>query len=199
MTDDLLVVYQSHPVTGEFIGAVYADPDPMEPGNWLVPGRAVTEAPPDVEPGFAVIHVPGVEPVWTVIEDLRGEVYDTVTGEARQWVNLGPLLEGLTTQPKPSLSHVWDGKGWAKDDDVELANRRTLERQWRDTEIENVQWLRERHRDEADLELEHTLNLEQFKQLLNYLQALRDWPQAPGFPATEYRPEQPGWIAAQTQ
>ena len=73
------------------------------------------------------------------------------------------------------------------------------ERIWRDTKIEGVQWMRDRHRDESDLERAHTLTPEQFKQLLNYLQALRDWPQAPDFPATEYRPEQPGWIAEQNQ
>ena len=199
MSDDLLVVYQAHPLTGEFIGTAYADPDPMEPGNWLIPGRAVTEAPPEVEPGFAAIHVPGVEPAWSVIEDLRGEVYDTATGTAHQWVNLGPLLDGFTTTPKPSPSHAWNGKRWAIDSDVELANQRTQERQWRDAEIERVQWLRERHRDEADLEREHTLNLEQFKQLLSYLQALRDWPQSPDFPAREQRPIQPDWIAEQTR
>ena len=74
-----------------------------------------------------------------------------------------------------------------------------LERIWRDTEIENVQWLRERHRDESDLERAHTLTPEQFSQLLSYLQDLRDWPQSPDFPAREQRPIQPDWIAEQTR
>lgn len=73
------------------------------------------------------------------------------------------------------------------------------ERIWRDTEIENVQWLRERHRDESDLERAHTLTPEQFKQLLSYLQALRDWPLSPYFPARDQRPIQPDWIAEQTR
>ena len=73
------------------------------------------------------------------------------------------------------------------------------EREWRNGELINHQWLATRHRDESDLERAHTLTPEQFKQLLNYLQALRDWPQASDFPATEYRPEPPGWIAEQTQ
>ena len=199
MSDDLLVVYQSHPLTGEFIGTAYADPDPLEAGNWLIPGRAVTEAPPETKPGFAAIHVPGVEPAWTVIEDLRGEVYDTVTGEPRQWINLGPLPDSLTTQPKPSPDHVWNGQAWVIDREVEQANQRTLERQWRDAELENVQWLRERHRDESDLELAHTLTPDQFKQLLSYLQELRDWPQSPDFPALQQRPVAPDWIANQIQ
>ena len=73
------------------------------------------------------------------------------------------------------------------------------EREWRNGELNNNQWLATRHRDEADLELEHTLNLEQFKQLLSYLQALRDWPQSPDFPAHDHRPIQPDWISEQTR
>ena len=73
------------------------------------------------------------------------------------------------------------------------------ERAWRDAEVESVKWLRERHRDEMDLALDPTLNADQFKSVLTYLQALRDWPQSPGFPAPEQRPAAPDWITAQTQ
>ena len=73
------------------------------------------------------------------------------------------------------------------------------ERAWRDAEVESVKWLRERHRDEMDLEIASTLTAEQFKELLTYLQALRDWPQSPDFPTQALRPIQPGWIAEQTR
>lgn len=73
------------------------------------------------------------------------------------------------------------------------------ERAWRDAEVESVKWLRERHRDEMDLEIASTLTAEQFKELLTYLQALRDWPQSPDFPTLALRPIQPGWIAEQTR
>lgn len=73
------------------------------------------------------------------------------------------------------------------------------ERAWRDTEIESVRWLRERHRDEIDSERPTTLTVEQSGELLDYVQALRDWPAAPEFPAQEHRPAQPAWIPEQHQ
>ena len=72
-------------------------------------------------------------------------------------------------------------------------------RAWRDNAIESVKWLRERHRDELDLALEPTFSTEQFKELLLYMQALRDWPQSPDFPDIELRPIAPSWIAEQVE
>ncbi|WP_443693039.1 hypothetical protein ACRZ5O_06765 [Pseudomonas protegens] len=68
-------------------------------------------------------------------------------------------------------------------------------RTWRDGEIERVKWLRERHRDELDRNRSTTLSGEQFVQLLDYIQALRDWPQSTDFPDDQRRPAAPPWIA----
>ncbi|MBA1197575.1 hypothetical protein G7011_10665 [Pseudomonas plecoglossicida] len=73
------------------------------------------------------------------------------------------------------------------------------ERQWRDSELAVRQWLRDRHRDEQDLERETTLSADQFAELLGYLQDLRDWPQSEHFPVVEHRPVAPSWIADQSQ
>jgi hypothetical protein len=78
----------------------------------------------------------------------------------------------------------------------ELADK---ERLWRDAQLKAVQWLRERHRDEQDLQRETTLDGEQFGELLSYLQDLRDWPQSDQFPVLEHRPVAPPWIADQSQ
>ncbi|MDP9524719.1 phage tail assembly chaperone [Pseudomonas protegens] len=72
-------------------------------------------------------------------------------------------------------------------------------RTWRDGEIERVKWLRERHRDEIDRNRSTTLSGEQFGQLLDYIQALRDWPQSADFPDVQHRPAAPPWIAEQAQ
>ncbi|UVM63289.1 phage tail assembly chaperone [Pseudomonas sp. B21-010] len=74
-----------------------------------------------------------------------------------------------------------------------------FERNWRDSEIRNTEWLVTRHRDEQDLQLTPTLTLERFSELLAYRQALRDWPQAEVFPDIEFRPVAPAWIAEQLQ
>lgn len=73
----------------------------------------------------------------------------------------------------------------------------TRERLWRDAEIDGVKWLRERHRDQLDIGVQTTLTPEQFDELLVYMQDLRDWPAAPEFPAQEFRPTPPEWIATQ--
>lgn len=75
----------------------------------------------------------------------------------------------------------------------------SLERQWRDAELQAVAWLRERHRDQLDGGAETTLTAEQFSELLVYIQALRDWPQSQAFPAFEQRPVAPPWVAQQNQ
>ncbi|MEN5094541.1 phage tail protein [Pseudomonas protegens] len=72
------------------------------------------------------------------------------------------------------------------------------ERRWRDAELTSVMWLRERHRDQLEIEAPTTLTGEQFKELLVYMQSLRDWPQSPDFPQVKHRPVVPSWIAEQT-
>lgn len=74
-----------------------------------------------------------------------------------------------------------------------------LERAWRDVELSSVVWLRERHRDQLEIETPTTLTAEQFKELLVYMQALRNWPQSPDFPDTHLRPTAPDWIAEQIE
>jgi hypothetical protein len=61
-----------------------------------------------------------------------------------------------------------------------------------------VLWLRERHRDEQDLQRSTTLSDERFAELLTYLQSLRDWPQSEQFPEIEHRPVAPPWIVEQS-
>jgi hypothetical protein len=75
----------------------------------------------------------------------------------------------------------------------------SLERDWRNVQIESIKWLRERHRDEADMAANTTLSGTQFSELLAYLQELRDWPQALGFPEIDKRPKAPGWISQQVE
>ncbi|RBJ82158.1 hypothetical protein C3L29_012815 [Pseudomonas sp. MWU12-2534b] len=73
------------------------------------------------------------------------------------------------------------------------------ERAWRDMELASVMWLRERHWDQLEIEAPTSIDGEQFKELLTYMQALRDWPQSPDFPLFERRPVAPPWIAEQTE
>ncbi len=73
------------------------------------------------------------------------------------------------------------------------------ERAWRDGEILRVQWLRDRHLDEQELNRPTSITPEQFVELLGYMQALRDWPQQSLFPSEQSRPAAPAWVVNQTQ
>lgn len=81
----------------------------------------------------------------------------------------------------------------------QAAREMEAERAWRNAEIASVSWLRDRHRDELDLNKATSLSGDQFAELLTYMQALRDWPESATFPAVESRPQPPGWIADQSQ
>ncbi|MQA52570.1 hypothetical protein [Pseudomonas piscis] len=80
-----------------------------------------------------------------------------------------------------------------------LLDPATEERNWRDVELISLLWLRERHRDQIEIEAPTTLTVDQFKELLKHIQALRNWPQSPDFPQIEHRPVAPPWLAEQTR
>ncbi|WP_338500889.1 hypothetical protein VRB50_12375 [Pseudomonas poae] len=199
MSESTLVVYQAHPLTGEYIGPTQADPDPLEDGNWLIPAMAFAEAPPVAEAGFAVVHVPGEAQVWSQVPDHRGLLYQIENGLPVEWRELGAIPEGLTDQPCPGPAYSWSGEAWEVDEVLQLSVLSSAERSWRDAEIERVKWLRERHRDEVDSARPTTLTARQSGELLDYVQALRDWPAASQFPDPEGRPIPPDWIAQQSQ
>ena len=57
-------VYQTD-AEGFFIGSVQADPSPLEPGVWLIPGGAVEIAPPALSEGQ---RAQWVDSKWTVVD-----------------------------------------------------------------------------------------------------------------------------------
>jgi hypothetical protein len=67
-------------------------------------------------------------------------------------------------------------------------------RVWRDGELSSSDPLVARHRDERDMG-DTTLTTAQFSALLDYRQALREWPTDKAFPDGESRPVAPDWLA----
>lgn len=78
-------------------------------------------------PGNAIqmqtaLAAPETGNVWVLIEDQpqqladnRGAVFSTETGAESTQLELGPLPEGLTKDPRPSAVHSWRAGAWAKD------------------------------------------------------------------------------------
>lgn len=192
----MTTIYHVHPVTGELLGAGKADPNPLEPGEWLIPAHAFTDEPPAAEKQKAIVRTPAG---WSLVPDFRGAIYSTATGEESHCEELGEPPEGFTHLPWPGLDYYWQGDAWGIDEAARLKRNEQAERDWRNAELERVKWLRERHRDEQDIGRRLTLTVEQFSELLDYLQQLRDWPQSEQFPEVKHRPVAPPWIAEQAQ
>lgn len=84
----------------------------------LVPGAGLL-----IPAGFVHLDEPLADPApgkaWRLsgstleqIEDQRGTAYDTRTGAAVEWRELGPLPEHLTKKARPSDSHHWQQDAW---------------------------------------------------------------------------------------
>lgn len=73
---------------------------------------------------------------------------------------------------------------------------RTSDRTWRDASLAATEWRVARHRDEQELGRGTTLKAQQYLELLEYRQALRDWPESRTFPAAVSRPTAPHWLMA---
>jgi hypothetical protein len=111
------------------------------------------------------------------------------------------LYLSVIGNPAPGKVRAHDEQGlpYLVDAPVQLSDLEAQERQWRDSELMTATGMRDRHRDQLEIEVETTLTAEQFRELLLYMQALRDWPQSPYFPVIEQRPAAPPWIADQAQ
>jgi len=97
--------------------------------------------------------------------------------------------EPLPAPETPAVLSAPDTLNTASEDPV------TQERQWRSASLAASQWLAARHRDEQDLGRGTTLTAQQYLELLEHRQALREWPASSHFPEATARPEAPHWLA----
>lgn len=98
--------------------------------------------------------------------------------------------QAFVLPPVPQHGQVIDTSNTGNDDAVEQ------ERLWRQATLANSQWLLNRHRDEQELGRVTTLTAQAYLALLEYRQALRDWPSAANFPDVVSRPRIPEWLAS---
>jgi hypothetical protein len=89
-------VFNYHPATGEFLCEEAAHPNPLEPGNWLIPAFATTIAPPTPAAGRVCVFN---SDDWTQEQDHRGEFF--WFGRQRVVMNaIGPVPVFLLPRPR---------------------------------------------------------------------------------------------------
>lgn len=121
-----------------------------------------------------------VESMIQVQEGMNVEIGAPVD-ELRHGSCPAPVTENQVVAPKIAVG------------DQDLAD---AERAWRQSRLSATEWQVTRHRDEQALGRGTILKAQQYLELLEYRQALRDWPDSNQFPTAVSRPSAPTWMAA---
>ncbi|MBV4486925.1 hypothetical protein HU727_015125 [Pseudomonas sp. SWRI153] len=128
--------------------------------------------------GFDHVDSPLSERPEGAVEITRAQYEELFCGQAAGQV-IGASPSGQPVLNGPLISPV---------------TRASYERAWRNQVLQNTQWLVFRDAEELEAGVGTTLRAEEFKQLLTYRQALRDWPDDPDFPDVHARPIEPDWL-----
>ncbi|WP_419737403.1 hypothetical protein [Pseudomonas sp. COR18] len=111
------IVYQTN-AQGLYVGTVVADPSPLEPDVWLVPGGCVEVAPPAV-PDQKAAYWNGQ--AWQLVDFFQGLiVYSIASGEPKTLTGLDPIPAGYTVK-QPSPGQIWKNGEWVDDTAAILA------------------------------------------------------------------------------
>lgn len=94
------VVYNYHPVTGEFLNQGVADESPLEPGVLLIPANATLSPPPQEGVHQVAVFAAGA---WSLVADYRGQLY-WLDGVERQIFELGVRPPDGSTPQKPAVA-----------------------------------------------------------------------------------------------
>ncbi|WP_273829642.1 MULTISPECIES: phage tail assembly chaperone [Pseudomonas] len=127
-------------------------------------------------------------------------------------------FEGEMRPVQPSPEHEWDSAQWRLVQVAETSPGKAViseptetsvaiiedpvedsaiqERKWRQSVLAETQWLLARHRDEQELGRVTMLTAKQYLELLEYRQALRDWPVTTKFPLATERPAVPASLVS---
>ncbi|AVD81229.1 hypothetical protein C4Q28_03145 [Pseudomonas sp. SWI6] len=103
---------------GIYVGTTHADPSPLEPGAWLIPGGCVEVAPPEI-PEHKAAYWNGA--AWELVNYYQGLiVYSIVTGEPLELSGIQTIPSGYTVK-QPGPDQVWKSGEWVDDTAAILA------------------------------------------------------------------------------
>ncbi|MBY6206892.1 MULTISPECIES: DUF4376 domain-containing protein [Halomonas] len=100
-----MMAYSYHPTTGEYVGHQMADPDPMQPGNWLFPAYSTDIEPPTIGKNQTAVHD---DEAWSLVPDWRGYQYWLADGTDHEITELGiePPDDALSEAPPEPAEHL---------------------------------------------------------------------------------------------
>jgi hypothetical protein len=102
-------VYSYHPISFEFTGIDHADPDPMQPGEYLLPAHTTDLKPPSCSKNYILRFV---QDKWIGVPIEKSMMYITRAAKIRA-VRNRMLFESDWTQVLDVPEYV-DRKGWRK-------------------------------------------------------------------------------------
>jgi len=92
-------IHHYSPETGEYLTTSPARPNPMEPGEFLIPAHTTAIEPPAAIEGMARVFT-GAE--WTLVEDHRGTpIFGKADGQQTSMVAPGPIPDDYTLAAPP--------------------------------------------------------------------------------------------------
>lgn len=172
----LKIVYAYDPKTFEYIGQTFAQTDPMNNSEVLLPPNTTTIAPPkERKPNVTYRFVNNSK--WEIAIDYRGTWYNKFTKKEVIIKNLGEELYGgkdnYTKEAPPEDCCIWKNNNWTVPTDI--ANERKQE------EVKSLvlKYIREmqdrvdRYRNQKDIGVNTTDSEETFKLILQYMEYLR--------------------------
>lgn len=174
-------IYHYSSKTGELLAQGFADENPLDKSQPLIPANATILEPQNTTNGKTVIFDGSS---WSLIDDYRGRlVYDKSNpNESKEIKELGAIPDGWTLKEPPEYS-VWNvnAQDWEYSQELERPDKEASVRSQRDTIVDRVS--REINRLE-DAGKDATA----WRQ---YRVALRNVPEQEGFPFDITWPEQP--------
>ncbi|MFJ4197542.1 phage tail assembly chaperone [Pseudomonas sp. NPDC089534] len=128
--------------------------------------------------GFDLVDNPLPEPPEGAVEITQAQYAELFAGQA-----LGKVIDASASGQPVLIDPV-----------IPRSALVAQERRWRNQVLQDTQWLVLRDAEELEMGEGTTLRADEFKQLLAYRQALREWPGDPDFPDAKSRPVEPDWL-----
>lgn len=177
---------------GVLVGEEFCQESPLEPGKFLFPSDKFTTVPPPSHGSNEVPVLYGDE--WKIVPDFRGEIaWSKVNGEQLTISRVGDVPQGYTLIPPLGLEHpvFSEDKGWEEDARAVASALACTTRKERNKLLAEAQNRIDRYNNQRRISMRTDDTRKKYKEILRYMQQLRDVPTQQGFPYTVDWPRDP--------